>query len=215
MREKKKESEKQKYLKDLKMGLITGAKSHKFLLKKYESSKDRSSDIRRLDQEIYEAEKNRDPKAIGYVQAFAAKELKEAQKIADRIEMSENSYNNENLSISAMEHAYGAIQLYKAIGQDNRNSVINRATKVFGKVADFDAGLAHKFMDKNVNRKRKPLEHYFGIISLFGFVLGGFFLSPNLTGNAIANLTTKTTSIIGAGLFIAGIVGTYFWIKKK
>lgn len=53
------------------------------------------------------------------------------------------------------------------------------------------------------------------IITIVGFGSGIFFLSPTLTGNAIANLTTKTSSIIGAGLFIIGIVGSYFWFRKK
>lgn len=52
------------------------------------------------------------------------------------------------------------------------------------------------------------------IIAIAGIGVGIFFLSPNLTGNAIANLTTKTSSLIGAGLFIIGIVGSYFWFKK-
>ena len=53
------------------------------------------------------------------------------------------------------------------------------------------------------------------IIGISGIALALVFLSPNLTGNAIANLTTKTSSLIGAGLFIMGIVGSYFWFKKK
>jgi hypothetical protein len=53
------------------------------------------------------------------------------------------------------------------------------------------------------------------IIALAGLGAGIFFFSPTLTGNAIANLTTKTSSIIGAGLFIVGIVGSYFWFKKR
>jgi hypothetical protein len=53
------------------------------------------------------------------------------------------------------------------------------------------------------------------IIGISGIVLALFFLSPTLTGNAIANLATKTSSLIGAGLFIVGIVGSYFWIKKR
>jgi len=54
-----------------------------------------------------------------------------------------------------------------------------------------------------------------GTFSLILIIAGMFFISPNLTGNAIANLTTKTSSIIGAGLFIVGMVGSYFWFKKK
>ena len=41
------------------------------------------------------------------------------------------------------------------------------------------------------------------------------FLSPHLTGNAITNLTAKISSIIGAILFFIGIVGLYFWFKKR
>lgn len=53
------------------------------------------------------------------------------------------------------------------------------------------------------------------IIATSGIVLGLFFLSPTLTGNTIANITTKTSSIIGAGLFIMGVVSSYFRIKKE
>ena len=53
------------------------------------------------------------------------------------------------------------------------------------------------------------------IIGISGIALALIFLSPTLTGNAIANLTTQTSSLIGAGLFIVGIVGSYFWFKKK
>ncbi len=53
------------------------------------------------------------------------------------------------------------------------------------------------------------------IISLCGFIFGLFFLSSKMTGFAIANLTTKTSSIIGASLFVLGIIGFYFYFKKK
>ena len=53
------------------------------------------------------------------------------------------------------------------------------------------------------------------IIAILCLLLGLFFLSPNLTGNVIANLTTKTSNIVGVGLFILGIVGSYFYFKKK
>jgi len=54
-----------------------------------------------------------------------------------------------------------------------------------------------------------------GIASVVLMVGGIFFLSPNLTGNAISNLTNQTSNIIGAGLFLMGIVGSYFWSRKK
>jgi len=63
---------------------------------------------------------------------------------------------------------------------------------------------------------KNKLENLFSsIIGISALTLSLIFLSPTLTGNAIANLTTKTSSIIGAGLFIVGIVGSYFYFKRK
>lgn len=53
------------------------------------------------------------------------------------------------------------------------------------------------------------------IISASGFILGAFFLSPNVTGNVIAQLTTKSSSFIGAGLVLVGIAAGLFWAKKR
>jgi hypothetical protein len=44
---------------------------------------------------------------------------------------------------------------------------------------------------------------------------GIFFLSSNITGNAIVDLTTKTTSFLGAGLLIIGLIAGFFWLKAK
>jgi hypothetical protein len=78
------------------------------------------------------------------------------------------------------------------------------------------AGMGKRLRKHELKKKKKNLEQRFPlIILLLSFGAGLIFLSPNLTGNAIANLTTKTSSIIGVGLFIVGIVGSYFWFRKK
>jgi len=47
-------------------------------------------------------------------------------------------------------------------------------------------------------------------------VLGGlFFLSPNITGNAIANVSQSSGNILGAVLLVVGLVAGFFWVKKK
>ena len=51
--------------------------------------------------------------------------------------------------------------------------------------------------------------------SILGIFLGLFFLSPNLTGNAISNMTTQTASWIGAVLMVIGIIALYFLMKAK
>ena len=46
-------------------------------------------------------------------------------------------------------------------------------------------------------------------------VLGGLFLlSPNLTGNAIANVSQNSSNVFGAILLVAGIIAGYFYFKK-
>jgi hypothetical protein len=52
------------------------------------------------------------------------------------------------------------------------------------------------------------------VISIAVFVIALFFLSPNLTGNAILNMNKSGSNLIGAGLFVLGLVGLYFWKKK-
>lgn len=50
------------------------------------------------------------------------------------------------------------------------------------------------------------------IISLIG---GTFFLSSNVTGNAISNLSNTTSSWIGGVLILIGIVALGFWIANR
>ncbi|MDD5012200.1 MAG: hypothetical protein PHQ66_00940 [Candidatus Nanoarchaeia archaeon] len=49
-----------------------------------------------------------------------------------------------------------------------------------------------------------------------GISLAGlFFLSSNVTGNAIGNIAIPTSKIIGAILFIGGLIATFFFLKKR
>ena len=65
-------------------------------------------------------------------------------------------------------------------------------------------------------QKKKSLEQKVSSVVAVGGILGSlFFLSSNFTGNAIADLTTKTTSFLGAGLLIVGLVAGWFWLKSK
>ena len=53
------------------------------------------------------------------------------------------------------------------------------------------------------------------IIAIGGLALAIFFLSFNLTGNTISDLSAKTTSFIGVGLLIVGLVAGFFWVKSR
>lgn len=66
-------------------------------------------------------------------------------------------------------------------------------------------------LEKIVNHRRQSR-----LVVPVAVVLSGLlFLSFGITGNAIANLTIKTSSIIGVGLFVLGVSGFYFYSKRK
>ncbi len=71
-------------------------------------------------------------------------------------------------------------------------------------------------MEKKYGVKPHPaLERSLSLIAVSGILGGIFFLSTNMTGNVIADLTTKTTSFLGAGLLVVGLVAGFFYIKSK
>ncbi len=71
-------------------------------------------------------------------------------------------------------------------------------------------------LEKQKREKDKDLgDKLTSIIAIAGLGAGIFFFSNNITGNAIANLTTKTTSFLGAGLLIVGLVAGFFWMNRK
>jgi hypothetical protein len=82
-----------------------------------------------------------------------------------------------------------------------------------------DWGRALDVVLSKVHRKSKSTPDITSRLSSFiaiAGVLGGiFFLSTNITGNAIADMTTKTTSFLGAGLLIVGLVAGFFWLKGR
>lgn len=84
-----------------------------------------------------------------------------------------------------------------------------------------------KFIEKNPGFKnRKNLGHgtkrdssssggLEGSLAVLGIISGIFFLSSNITGNAIANMTNSASSFLGAGLLIVGLIAGAFFLKTK
>lgn len=53
------------------------------------------------------------------------------------------------------------------------------------------------------------------VVALLGVIGGLFFLSPNLTGNVVANASQTTSSWIGGVLLLIGLVGVYVFVRNK
>jgi tetratricopeptide (TPR) repeat protein len=64
-------------------------------------------------------------------------------------------------------------------------------------------------------RKKSLYSKLSSIITIVGLGGGLFFLSSNITGNVIANLSTNTNSWIGGVLLAVGLIAGFFWIKNK
>ncbi len=69
-----------------------------------------------------------------------------------------------------------------------------------------------QFRFAGLNKKRKNMKTVAAVIGLIG---GLFFLSPNITGNAIGNLSQSSANFFGLILFVVGLVGAFFWVRSR
>jgi len=68
---------------------------------------------------------------------------------------------------------------------------------------------------KREDKKDGGLEKVTAAVAIAGILGGLFFLSPNMTGNAIANISQSSGNILGAVLLVVGLVAGFFWVTKK
>jgi len=65
------------------------------------------------------------------------------------------------------------------------------------------------------HRHHNLAQEFYAVIAAVGALGAIFFLSPNMTGNAVANLTVQNSSFLGAGLFIVGLVAGFFYLNNR
>jgi len=54
-----------------------------------------------------------------------------------------------------------------------------------------------------------------GVTTIIGVLTSLFFLSSNLTGNMISNLSLKNSNIIGIIFFFIGVAGGFFYFRNR
>lgn len=105
-------------------------------------------------------------------------------------------------------------------GLKSISSRVNRiANQAYGKgnlhEAEKAVYLENRLEQKINEEEKKSLSKKLAVfISSFIGLAGIFFLSGNITGNVIANLNSTDSNIVGSILFIVGIIGVAFFLKR-
>ena len=143
----------------------------------------------------------------------------------DSIENAARGLMQEGIDLGSVRYSLSGAQIYEKIGKGSKAIPgLLRALKnniKFGYTQDLeDAYPAIKtFIEKNTKEKKQKtsgLEKKFGVF--VAFIIGGVALSLGsltITGNAISNLTGTTPGLLGIILFIAGLIGMFFYFKGK
>ena len=113
--------------------------------------------------------------------------------------------------------AFKSAMLYEKIGQGNRTSVKRRllnALKNQENISKGDVDRVRKFLKRNPIEKSnlgtKVLTSIFGIVTAVGILFG----INSMTGAAIG-FNSVPSGFLGAVLFVGGIAGLFFSMRKK
>ena len=63
--------------------------------------------------------------------------------------------------------------------------------------------------------KDSALEKSVAVVSIISLIGSIFFLSPNLTGNVVGNMTNSTSNVLGTFLLFVGLIAGFFSLKKR
>ena len=102
------------------------------------------------------------------------------------------------------------MDLAKTYEEQGRLREASRAYRAAG-----DQVNATRVMQDYLGRRGYTKERLTGTAAVLGLLGGLFFLSFNLTGNIIADSSIKTTSFIGIGLLVIGLIAGAFWLNNR
>lgn len=141
----------------------------------------------------------------------------DTKKIADKLASEQNYKRAIRKYEKTSQYFAKAADFYEKIPHEDRNSLMEKHIQDFNNLS------------VKTKQRAEELETIMGgpglfkqlwrgprvsiIISLTSIILSMLFLSPNITGNAVTDLTTQTSNIIAGILFIIGII--VFYLKKR
>lgn len=75
--------------------------------------------------------------------------------------------------------------------------------------------LSHKIAKLSLKTKKTGIEKYLSFSAIICFIGAVFFLSFNLTGNVVGELTYEGSNLVSLSLFFLGLVFAFFYFKNK
>jgi len=151
------------------------------------------------------------------------------EKEIDSIETAALAYSLMQMGVERgdVHYSFLGAQLYEKIGKGGK--AIPRLLKateigvkkgyVVGSELENAYSQIKAFIEKNIGERQQgggALEKKFGIF--VAFIIGGIAISLGsltITGNAVSNLTQTTPGLLGIILFLAGLVGMFFYFRGK
>lgn len=128
----------------------------------------------------------------------------------------ENFYNDRKILVANNPHLFfSGPSNYKFLGFNEDGKII---------IGLIDQMEPERFLDEEMEKTLKRMNNseekdltskLSAIIGITGIGAGLFFLSNNITGNVIGNLTIQSSNIIGLSAFLIGLIGAFFYFKKK
>ncbi len=127
------------------------------------------------------------------------------------------------MSIHSPLYALEGAKIYEGLGVGNRTSVKRRLLQAYQDQYPNENDNHIKkeieaYLKRNPESKQsgKTLEHKFiSVIAGASIIIALFFLSSNLTGNVVGNLAKSDSNIIGAILFVLGIIGLFISFRRE
>jgi len=119
----------------------------------------------------------------------------------------EDAKRVESSSSKLREREGPVLELYKELPLE----LLKRAIERYKETGhSFEARILRGYLGE-----KSGLEHTSGIASIFLLTASIIFLSPNITGNIISNLSQQTSTLLGIILFIIGLILAFNYFRKS
>ena len=119
--------------------------------------------------------------------------------------------NQTEKALRAYEYLLGQLETFPKYGVHPNELLVS---KIRGRIYQLTTTT-----NPRAQRKRSGIESIINksgkALSILGILGGIIFLSSNITGNVVANITKTTSNWIGGILFAVGLTGLYIYFKKK